>query len=270
MVPMLRKAQAEGYAVGLFDAHTLEGMLAILEAAVEERSPVIIAPFYMNRRAAVGLIREVAADAPVPVAIELDHGRDFQAVMDSIRAGYTDVMLDASTLPYMENVALTCQAASAAHAVGLGVEGEIGHVGRAEESAEARQAAMTEPDEAARFVAETGVDALAVAVGSAHGAHKGEPRLDLARLRAIRAAVDVPLVLHGGSGISDDDFRQAVAHGMHKINIYTAMARAAVAAMRQTLVDPATSYLQVEREVQAAIREVVVHHMRLLGSAGRA
>jgi fructose-bisphosphate aldolase class II len=272
MVPMLKQAQAEGYAVGLFDAHNIEGMIAILEAATEQRSPVIIAPFFVPRRPAAAFIRELAADSPVPIAIELDHGRDFQAVMECIRAGFTDVMIDASALPYDDNVALTRKVEEVAHAVGLGVEAEIGHVGRGVDYADldARRAALTQPDEAVRFAAETGVDILAVAIGSAHGMYKGTPELDLERLRQIRAALDVPLVLHGGSGLSDDDFRAAIAEGICKVNIYTNMALAAVAALRQRLDDPAISYMPLQRAAQQAIKQVVVHCMEVFGSVGRA
>lgn len=272
MVPMLKRAQTEGYAVGLFDAHNLEGILAILEAATEQRSPVIIAPFFVPRRAAVALIRELAADIPVPVAIELDHGRDFGAVMECIRAGFTDVMLDASTKPYEENVALTRQAAEAAHAAGLGIEAEIGHVGRGEDYADvdARKATLTRPEYAVRFVADTGVDILAVAIGSAHGVYKGEPELDFERLCQIRATLDAPLVLHGGSGISDEDFRTAIAGGISKVNIYTDMALAAVGAMQEGLADPTMNYIRVQRAVQEAIKGVVVRYMQLFGSAGKA
>jgi fructose-bisphosphate aldolase class II len=271
---MLKRARAEGYAVGLFDVHTLEGALAVIEAAVEQRSPVIVAPFLVPRRAMAAFIRELAADAPVPVAIELDHGRDFQAVMECIRAGFTDVMLDASAKPYEENVALTRQVVQAAHAVGLGVEAELGHVGFAERYADAdvRKASFTRPEDAERFVAATGVDALAVAIGSVHGVFKEakKPELDLDLLNRIREQVDVPLVLHGGSGLSDADFRCAIQHGISKVNVYTDMATAALAALRESLADPETRYIQVGQAAQAAIKKVVVRYMQVFGSAGQA
>ncbi|MBC7316974.1 MAG: class II fructose-bisphosphate aldolase, partial [Chloroflexi bacterium] len=213
MVPMLKAAQQGGYAVGLFDVHTLEGVLGVLEAAAELRSPVIVAPMGMPRKAAVALIRELADRIPVPVAIELDHGRDFASVMDAIAAGFTDVMLDVSTRPYEENVSQTKKVVEAAHLAGLGVEGEIGHVGRGDtyDRFEEVRAAFTQPEEAVRFVAETGVDALAIAIGSAHGVYKGEPKLDFERLQEIRSHVEVPLVLHGGTGIPDPDFQKAIS-----------------------------------------------------------
>lgn len=249
----------------------------MIDAATVQRSPVIVAPFVAPRRAMVGLLRELAADTPVPIAIELDHGRDFGTVMECIRAGFTDVMLDASTKPYEENVVLSRQAADAAHATGVGAEAELGHVGRGEAYAdvEARQSAFARPEDAERFVAGTGVDALAVAFGSAHGVYREEPELDLDLLDRIRDRVEVPLVLHGGSGLSDDDFRAAVEHGISKVNIYTNMALAAVTAMEESLgCRPANAdrptYIQVQQGVQEAIKDVVVHCMEVFGSAGRA
>jgi fructose-bisphosphate aldolase class II len=272
-VPMLAEAQAAGYAVGLFDVHTLEGTLAVVEAAVEQRSPVIIAPFFAPRPAMVALIRELVVDEPVPVAIQLDHGRDFENVMACIRAGFTDVMLDASTKPYEENVAHTRRAVEAAHAAGMGVEGELGHVGRGEAYADvgARKVGFTRPEDAEGFVAETGVDALAVAFGSVHGVFKGtgEPELDLDLLDRIRGRVDVPLVLHGGSGLSDKDIRAAIQRGICKVNVYTDMALAAVAAMRESLAEPETRYTEVGQAVLAAIKDVVIDRMHLFGSAGQ-
>jgi fructose-bisphosphate aldolase class II len=272
IVPMLKKAQNEGYAVGLFDAHSYEGFTAILAAAVDQSSPVIIAPQVNPRGPGAALVRGLVADIAVPVAIELDHGRSFELAMECIRGGFTDVMIDASTLPYDGNVALTKQVVAAAHAVGMGVEAEIGHVGRgtAYGDVQARKATFTTPEDAVRFVSDTDVDVLAVAIGSAHGMYKGTPELDLERLRQIRAEVDVPLVLHGGSGLSDDDFRAAIADGIAKINIYTNMAMAAVAAMRVSLDDPDARYRQVQQAAEGAIKGVVEHCMQVFGSTGKA
>ena len=149
---------------------------------------------------------------------------------------------------------------------------EIGHVGSgtAYDDVEARTAALTSPEDAARFVADTGVDTLAVAIGSAHGLYKGTPELDLERLGQIRDTVDLPLVLHGGSGLSDDDFRAAIAGGISKVNIYTNMAVAAVGAMRESMEDPAVRYMQAQQAAQQAIKDVVVHCMQVFGSVGQA
>jgi fructose-bisphosphate aldolase class II len=269
---MLKAAQAGKYAVGLFDVHTMEGVHAVLEAAAELKSPVIMAPMGGNRRAYVAWIRELAERVPVPVAIELDHGRDFANVIDAIRAGYTDVMLDVSTRPYEENVAMTQKVSEAAHLAGCGVEGEIGHVGSGMDydKTDELQAGYTRPEEAVQFVAATKVDLLAIAIGSAHGVYKGDPKLDYDRLVAIRKAVDTPLVLHGGSGIPDDDFRKAVSLGICKINIYTAMALAAIDCMHEKLSSPTVRYTDVGRAVQGAIKDVVMHHMKVFGSDGKA
>jgi fructose-bisphosphate aldolase class II len=271
MVPMLRRARSEGYAVGLFDAHNLEGILAIVDAAIEQRSPVIIAPFAIPFRAAIAFIREAVAEAPVPIAIELDHGQRLQTVLECVRAGFTDVMFDASAKPYEENAALTRHVAKVAHMAGLGVEGEIGHVGRGVEydTVAARRATLTRSEDAARFVTDTGVDALAVAIGTVHGIHGDRQELDLERLREIYALVDVPLVLHGGSGLSDDEYRALIANGISKINIYTNMAQAAIGAIRESLADPGVGYARIQENAYKAIKAVVVHCMQVFGSAGK-
>jgi ketose-bisphosphate aldolase len=272
MVPMMKKAQAGGYAIGMFDMYTIEGFQAIIEAATEQNSPVMIAPFGMDRRILMAAIAEMAALAPIPVAVVLDHGRDFAQVMDSIHAGFTDVMIDASTLPYDGNVALTSKVAEAAHLAGLGVEAEIARwPGPDYADPSIRKAGLTSPDEAARFVAATGVDTLAVAIGSAHGQYVGTPELDVERLVEIKAAVSAPLVLHGGSGIADEDFRKAASLGICKVNIHTAMAMAATAAIAATIKeDEYTHYMKLTRVAAAAIKEVVVHHMQVFGSVGKA
>ena len=278
MVPMLQRARAEGYAVGLFNVHTVEGVVAVLETAGAQRSPVILAPILSAPRLAMAaLIRGLAARAPVPVALHLDHGNEFDQVVECIRCGFTDVMLDASAQPYEENAALTTKVVEAAHAVGMGVEAELGHVGQGGDYADeaSRKAAFTKPDDAKRFVAETGVDALAVAIGSAHGVYKGNPELDLDLLARIRDQVDVPLVLHGGSGISDDDFRAAIRNGISKVNIYTAMSLAVTAAVHAGLEDgtldsEGSSYSDIQDVAQSAVAGVVAHHMQVFGSVGKA
>ena len=273
MVPMMKKAQEGGYAIGMFDMYTIEGFQAIIEAATEQNSPVMIAPFGMDRRILMAAIAQMAALAPIPVAVVLDHGRDFAAVMDSIHAGFTDVMIDASTLPYDGNVELTSKVVEAAHLAGLGVEAEIGHVGQGSDYADPsiRKAGLTSPEEAARFIADTGVDTLAVAIGSAHGQYVGTPELDFERLVDITKAVSAPLVLHGGSGIADKDFTKAASLGICKVNIHTAMALAATASIAAAVKeDPNSHYMKLTRVAAAAIKEVVVHHMQVFGSVGKA
>lgn len=271
-LPVLKDAREQGYGVGLFDCHTVEGAVAIVEAAVEERSPVILAPLGPTRVQQGAFIRALAEDADVPISIHLDHGRDFDIVMQCIRGGYTDVMLDASVETYDVNVAGTKQVVAAARPVGVGVEAELGHVGQGAnyDDEASRKALFTQADDAERFVDETGCDILAVAIGSAHGVYKGKPELDFERLEEISTRIPHPLVLHGGSGIPPEAFQKAVSLGISKINIYTGMAQAAVGAMRTAVADDDASYMGVQRQVQAAIKDVVVEHMQIFGSSGKA
>jgi fructose-bisphosphate aldolase class II len=273
MIPLLKKAQKEGYAVGQFNFHNMDGLLGILQAAENKRSPLILGPIFLPPRAIMAMLRELAKDASVPVAVTLDHGRSLEQCEECIGAGYTDVMLDSSALPFDENVRETKAVVEAAHAICVGVEGEIGHVGMGDdyENLSAIKAALTLPDEAVRYVKETGVDAVAVAVGSAHGHYKGEPKLDFERLSEIRNVVETPLVLHGGSGISERDFRESIRRGISKINIYTHLADAALEAARAQLADPNVKhFFQLQYATQDAIREVVERYMDVFGSSGKA
>ncbi len=273
MIPLLKDGQKKGYAVGQFNFHNIDGLMAILQAAENKKSPVIIGPLFLPARAIMAMLRELARDASVPIAVTLDHGRSLEQCQECIRAGYTDVMLDSSALPFDDNVRETAAVVEAAHALGVGVEGEIGHVGMGEdyEDSSAVEALYTQPREAVRYVNESGVDAVAVAIGSAHGHYKGQPRLDLSRLSDIRKVVEVPLVLHGGSGISDSDFRECVRRGICKINIYTHLADAALAATRAQMADSGLKhFFQLQYATQDAIRAVVEHYMDVFGSSGKA
>jgi fructose-bisphosphate aldolase class II len=273
MIPLLKAARNGGYAVGQFNFHNMDGLFAILKAAEEKNSPVILGPLFLPPRAITAMVRELAADITVPIALTLDHGHSFEQCDECIRAGYTDVMLDTSALPFEQNVRECRRVVEAAHAAGVGVEGEIGHVGMGEdyENTEEVAANFTQPEEAARYVEESGVDAVAVAVGTAHGHYKGEPRLDFKRLSEISSAVAAPLVLHGGSGVSDDDFREAIRLGISKVNIYTHLADAALEAVRAQLADPDLKhFFQLQYASGQAIKAVVEHYMDVFGSSGKA
>ncbi|RJP26729.1 MAG: class II fructose-bisphosphate aldolase [Candidatus Abyssobacteria bacterium SURF_5] len=273
MIPLLKAAQKEGYAVGQFNFHNMDGLMGILQAAGNKHSPLILGPLFLPPRAIMAMLRELANEAAVPVAVTLDHGRSLDQCQQCIDAGYTDVMLDSSALPFEENVRGTRAVVEAAHKAGVGVEGEIGHVGMGEDYGDISgvKATLTKPEEAARYVEETGVDAVAVAIGSAHGHYKGEPHLYFERLSEIRMALETPLVLHGGSGISDSDFRESIRRGISKVNIYTHLADAALAATRAQLADPDLKhFFQLQYATQDAIRSVVEHYMDVFGSTGRA
>ncbi len=273
MIPLLKAARSGGYAVGQFNFHNMDGLLAILGAAEEKESPVSLGPLFLPPRVIMSMVRELAGEASAPIAVTLDHGQSFDQCMQCVRAGYTDVMLDTSALPFEENARESRRVADAAHAAGVGVEGEIGHVGMGEDYEDYSRIAsdFTGPEEAARYVEESGVDAVAVAIGTAHGHYKGEPKLDFDRLAEIRGAVEAPLVLHGGSGVSDDDFRKAIGSGISKVNIYTHLADAALEAGRSQVSDPNLKhFFQLQSASQQAMRQVVEHYMDVFGSSGKA
>jgi fructose-bisphosphate aldolase class II len=273
MIPLLKAAREEGYAVGQFNFHGFDGLDAILKAAEEKKSPVIVGPLFIPPRAIAAMVRELAADSSIPIALTLDHGHSFEQCDECVRAGYSDVMLDTSALPFEDNVRECRRVVEAAHAAGVGVEGEIGHVGMGEdyEDFSTVSANFTRPDEAARYVEQSGVDAVAVAVGTAHGHYKGEPKLDFKRLEEIRDAVSAPLVLHGGSGVSDDDFRKAIRSGISKVNIYTHLADAALEAVRNQFNDPDIKhFFQLQYASGRAIKTIVEHYMDVFGSSGKA
>lgn len=276
---VLRGAEAGKYAVGAFNCNNMEIVQAIGAAAANMQAPVVIqasqgAIKYAGLAYVTALIRVAAEDARVPVVMHLDHGTSFSQVMGCIRAGFTSVMFDGSALSLEENIAVTRRVVEVAHAVGVSVEAELGRIGGAEDgvAASEREAFFTDPDQAATFVAATGVDALAVAVGTAHGRYKGEPRLDFDRLQAIDAVVEVPLVLHGSSGVPDALVRRAIALGVRKVNIDTNIREAFVRAVRGALdaspdeIDPR----RVLRPAREAMQKVIEEKMQVFGCAGRA
>ena len=270
---VLKKAQREHYAVGLFNATDSDMLDALISAAEELRSPIIIGtaevllPYGELSLIAPGLV-SAAQNASVPVVVHYDHGLTFGRCMEALKRGFTSVMFDGSAKSYDENIAETKEIVRIAHAIGASVEGEIGHVG--DNGDEDDGADMyTEPAEAVEYLSATGVDALAVAIGTAHGAYKHKPKLDIGRLRQIRAALDVPLVLHGGSGLSDDDFRNCIEAGVCKVNIFTDLCLAGSAAMRSAS-ERGLDYLQCRNEKVEAIKKEAEKKMALFGCAGKA
>lgn len=279
LVPMgelLQEALRHKYAIGAFDVCNLETAESVLEAAVENSSPVIVAiaeGFFREVRfeTLVGDIREQAILLKIPVAVILDHGRSYESCLRALRAGVTSVMFDGSSLPYEKNVAITREVVKAAHAVGVTVEAEIGHVGQGAEY-EKTEGGLTRPEDAARFVAETSVDALAVAVGTAHGKYKGEPKIHYDLLATLYDAVQLPLVLHGGSSTGDERLKKSIEYGIAKVNIYTDMAHEAKARIKR-LLDEKYDRIRLNdmiQETRGAFKEVSTHYMRLFGSAGKA
>jgi len=224
----LKKAQENGYAIPCFDTFEMLGTQGIFDALEEKHAPGIIAIYSgmldkTNPRAFANFVRAMAEETTAPVSIILDHGASFEHCMKALSLGFSDVMYDGSKLPLEENIANTRMVVRAAHAIGAAVEAELGQVGsgRNYQSFGAKGKGFTDLDAVEKFVEETDVDFLAVAIGTAHGQYEGEPKLDLDLLAEIRERVNIPLVLHGGSGLSDDQFRAAIAGGICKINIFT-------------------------------------------------
>lgn len=276
---LLKKAEEGGYAVGAFNCNNMEIVQAIIAAAEAERSPVIMqasqgAIKYAGLDFITGMARVAAEKATVPVALHLDHGTSFEQVMQCIRSGFSSVMIDGSKLPLNENIALTKKVIDVAHAVGVSVEAELGKIGGTEDDihVDEKDAFFTNPEEAKIFVQETGVDALAVAIGTAHGQYKGIPELDFPRLEKIRSLVSIPIVLHGSSGVPDEAIQKAIKLGVRKVNIDTNIREAFVAACRQVLnndakeIDPRKVLGPAREAATAVIREKI----RVFGSNGKA
>ena len=269
-----------GYAVGQFNINNLEFTQAIIEAANEEKSPVILgvsegAMKYMGIDYTVAIARVAAESSKVPVILHLDHGPNLKVVMQCIRAGFSSIMIDASHYALEENIAKTKQVVELCHPLGIEVEGELGRIGGTEDdiSVDERDATLVIPAEAKRLVDETGIDALAPAIGSAHGVYVGKPELAFDRLEELKALLPgTPMVLHGGSGIPDEDIRMAIARGVSKINVNTENQLAATQTIRDIFAKDAKVYdpRKYLGPARAAIKEVVKEKMRLFGSSGRA
>ncbi|MHB0977392.1 MAG: class II fructose-1,6-bisphosphate aldolase [Candidatus Aquicultorales bacterium] len=279
---LLLKAWENGYAIGAFNTNNLEITKAILKAGVEERAPFF---FQVSPSAAkyagieyistINAVAEREADVHgIPCALHLDHGLSFDHVMVALKAGFSSVMIDGSKHPLEENIAYTKQVVEAARPLGVSVEAELGRLVGVEDevSVSEREASMTDPDAAGEFVERTGVDSLAVSIGNAHGWYKGKPQLDFDRLQAIRDVVNVPLVLHGGSGIPDEDITRAISMGIAKINIDTEIRDAfkrGVAGFIQNnpeVFDPR----KILKPAMEEMAKIVAGKIRLFGSSGKA
>lgn len=277
MKDMLQKANQGHYGIGFFNAVDQEMARAIIGTAEELRAPVIVGtaeillPVTPLERVAEYLI-PLAEKASVPVAVHYDHGLTFDKCMEALRLGFTSIMYDCSTAPYDENLAAVREMVKICHGMGATVEGELGHVGDNEGAGRLSDpsAYFTDPDTAADFVEKTGVDALAIAVGNAHGEYKFPPKLDFDRITSISSATGVPLVLHGGSGLSDDDFRQAVKLGICKINIFTDLDKAGKAGIERGLRAGAGTMMNLIPYAIDAMQAVVKNKIELFGSASRA
>ena len=240
MNDILLPARKDSYGVGFFNAINVEMARAVIETAGELNCPVmvgtaeILLPAMELERVAEYLI-PMARKAAVPVCVHYDHGLTYDRCMEALELGFTSIMYDCSTLPYEENVARVADIVSKCHARGVTVEGELGHVGDNEGAGKLSKPSdfYTDPAQAADYVSKTGVDSLAVAVGNAHGDYKFPPKLDFDRIQTIADTTGIPLVLHGGSGLTDDDFREAIRRCVCKINIFTDIDKAGKAGIER-------------------------------------
>lgn len=274
---MLSDAQKGGYAVGAFNAENMEMVKAIIAAAEELKAPVMIQTTpstvkYASLEMFVAMVAAEAKSASVPVCLHLDHGSSFELAVKAVKEGYTSVMIDGSKLPFEENIDVSKRVVSVAHPNGIPVEAELGKVGGKEDDLEAVADTNTDPAEAKEFVEKTGIDSLAVAIGTAHGFYVGTPVLDKERLSEIRAVVDIPLVLHGASGLSDEDVKDCVGRGICKVNFATELRKAYTDAGKELLKEkPDTFDPKKLGEVgMAAVTELVKNRMKVCGSDGKA
>ena len=274
LIDVLKKAQAEHYGVGLFNTTDTDMLEAAISAAQELNSPIIIGTAEVllpngELKLIAPSIIAAAKRAKVPVVVHYDHGLTFDRCMEALQLGFSSIMFDGSLGDTEENLKQTAEIVKIAHSFGASVEGEIGHVGEAATNDGAVTDMYTTPEEAKVFVEATGVDALAVAIGTAHGAYKTKPQLDIERLKEIRATIDTPLVLHGGSGLSDDDFRNTVREGIAKVNIFTDLCVAGTEAMKEGL-EKGLSYLEIRNLKVEKIKAVIKNKITLFGSVNKA
>ena len=273
---MLLDARRGGYAVGAFNAENMEMVKAIIAAAEELRAPVMIQTTsstikYGSVETYAAIVSAEAMKASVPVCLHLDHGSSFGLAVRCVMAGYTSVMMDGSKLPFEENIAVSRQVAEMAAAVGIPCEAELGKVGGKEDEVEAVADTNTDPAEAKEFVERTGISSLAVAIGTAHGFYVGTPVLDVERLSEIRKAVDVPLVLHGASGLTDEQVQGCVKRGICKVNFATELRNAYTRAVERYLLDNPNTIdpKAYSKAAMAAVTELVKARMKVCGCDGQ-
>lgn len=282
MKDLLVEAKRGGYAVPAPNVFDKESVEAAFNAAEELDSPVILDVGYAMGIEETGMIAKYygTKHPRIPWALNLDHGGPFEHVILAIRSGYSSVMVDRSTLSFEDNVAQVTDVVRIAHAVGVSVEAELGHVGQGVEYEQTRDAGLTHPEEAVSFVEETGVDCLAVAVGTSHGAYKGTPHLEFELLETIAKSVDVPLVLHGGSGTGDDLIAKAIKCGIQKVNLWTDLSQASNMAVKEAIeadyapdVDPdkkKISSWQYDMIGADGYKAALEHYMHVFGCVGKA
>ena len=275
MKEILDRASKENYAVAAPNVFSELDLRAYIEAAEELKSPLIIDVLYGHNpdlAMVADMACRLAKESFVPIAVNLDHGGPKEQIIEAIRAGFTSVMIDRSALSFEENAAQTKEIVDIAHAVGVSVEAEFGHVGQADNAEVDTKQALTSPEEARRFVESTNVDCLAVAIGTAHGSYpRGfTPYLDLERLKEIKKAVNgLPLVLHGSSGADPEDLRKVCANGINKVNVANDLCKAAVKALKESDLEGGKAY-DVWHVGRTAAKEKLKYFIEIYGSIGKA
>lgn len=274
---MLLDAQKGGYAVGAFNVENMEMVKAVLAAAEELKAPVMLQTTpgtikYGTVETYAAIVKAEAEKVSVPVCLHLDHGDSFELAVQAMKAGYTSVMIDGSQADFEENIAITKKVVDVAKAIGIPVEAELGKVGGKEDDLEADADTNTDPMEAKEFAERTGISSLAVAIGTAHGFYVGTPILDKPRVSAIKEVVSVPLVLHGASGLSEEDVRECVERGMCKVNFATELRAAYTAAVKKLLEEKPETYdpKKLGNVGMEAVKEQVKIRMKMCGCDGKA
>ncbi len=272
---MLQKARSDGYAVGAFNIYNMEGALAVLQTAERLQSPVILQllprALQIGGNPLIAFCRRAAQDVQVPVAVHLDHCPDAQLIEMAIGGGISSVMADGSHLPLAENIAFSRRIVALAKTLKIGVEGELGRLSGEEDGIAALEAQgkMTEPEEAARFTEETGVDALAVCIGNVHGKYINPPQLDFKRLAALAEKVAIPLVLHGTSGLPDDMIKKSISYGVAKFNVNTEVRSTYMKTIKRFSNRQNIELVQLMEGCIEAMQKPIEQKILLFGSNGR-
>ena len=275
-VSMLRKAQEQGFAVGAFNVENMEMAQAIISAAEELRAPVILQTTPSTVRYAgtgmyAAMVAALAQEASVPVAMHLDHGDSFALCAQALRSGYTSVMIDGSKRPLEENIALTYKVSEMCAAVDVPVEGEIGRVGGKEDDLES-DGGYTIPEEAVRFEKESGLFSMAVGVGTAHGFYKEKPQLNKELITTLRGMLQAPMVLHGASGLSDEDVKDCIRRGICKVNFATELRAAYTEGVKAVLAENPKTFdpKAYGKEARQRVKALVMERMLVCGCDGKA
>lgn len=279
LASILSSTRKQSYAVGAFNFNGIEDSRGILDAAIQKKSPVILmasvsaVAYFGGPEAIAGFVQGITRSLEIPVALHLDHAEELDLIFSCVDAGFTSVMIDASKKSYEENIAITREVVQYAHEQSVSVEAELGKIGGREEniSVSAREASMTDPKAVPEFVSRTGIDALAVAIGTAHGFYKEDPLLDFERLEKIRSLTDTPLVLHGGTGLTEADFIHCVKSGISKINVGTELKYCCSQTVRKS-VETQPDQIDIRKLVGPARKnceEIVLKKIELFGSANK-